>query len=120
MSQKLIISSHLKDNNTSTFVARRQQITVMIEFYARNHIGVCDVVVKSAFDLWETPTRFAMTWNAKRMSVIIDEIQLDVDVRCKHNQESVRTLVKDLSHLVRKWSDTGKKVKFDYHKLRHH
>jgi hypothetical protein len=41
----------MENNNPSTFVARRQQITIMIKFHTRNHIGIGDVVVECAFDL---------------------------------------------------------------------
>lgn len=79
--------AYLKNNNTSSFIACRQKIAVVIEFHTRNHIGVGNVVVECAFDLWETPTRFTMTCNGRRASLVIERFKQLGARECKHNHE---------------------------------
>jgi hypothetical protein len=41
----MIRATHLKNDNSSPFVSSRQQITIVIEFDARDHIGVGNVII---------------------------------------------------------------------------
>lgn len=51
--------AYLKNNNTTSFVAGRQKVSIVIKFYTRDNVGIRDIIIQSAFDLWKTPTGLA-------------------------------------------------------------
>lgn len=37
--------THLKNYNSTSLIARRQQVTIVIELHARNDIGIGNIIV---------------------------------------------------------------------------
>lgn len=58
--------TYLEDNHSAALIAGGQEFAIVIEFDARDQIGVRHVVIEGAFDLWKTPWRLSIAWERKK------------------------------------------------------